>query len=54
LKILGFDPLNQNYILSGTRELIRSTDVDLVCLPEVVGENNKLIKHGEIDLLHSL
>jgi endonuclease/exonuclease/phosphatase family metal-dependent hydrolase len=45
----GFDPLNQNYILSEIRELIRSVDADLVCLQEVVGENQKLAEQGEVD-----
>lgn len=45
----GFDPFNQNYILSDIRELIRSVDADLVCLQEVVGENKKLAKQGEVD-----
>lgn len=45
----GFDPLNQKYILSDIRELIRSADADLVCLQEVIGENKTLANRGEID-----
>lgn len=45
----GFDPLNQNFILSDIRELIRSSDADLVCLQEVTGENDKLKEQGHID-----
>lgn len=45
----GYDPLNQNYILSEIRELIRASDADLVCLQEVVGENLKVKEKGLID-----
>lgn len=42
----GFDPFNRHFVLEEIRDLIRSSEADVVCLQEVVGDNEKLLDKG--------
>lgn len=45
----GFDWKNKNFFLAEMKELIRSSEADIVFLQEVVGENQKFKNNGHID-----
>jgi endonuclease/exonuclease/phosphatase family metal-dependent hydrolase len=45
----GFDWNNKNYFLKEIKDFIKTLDVDIVFLQEVVGKNTHLEKSGLID-----